>query len=192
MTDQALAQALFSQQCWCWGQDVLRPNGNWLTHVGFEKAAPPQDRSRCSSVYTLELSSTCRIVLRGFGVFIGDDSIGGLFLERFEFVAQCTSLAKLDCPPWSNEDLPEFTTPPEGAQDEFASLLIRLVDWIGDYETELIGELGMQYRRETLASWDNGERQVIPAGRMTSEWRSLSQSIATEPQKWFQEATATR
>ena len=41
---------LFSQQIWCWGCDIRRPEGNWLVELGFERMAPPANRESCSSV----------------------------------------------------------------------------------------------------------------------------------------------
>lgn len=61
---------LFSQQIWCWGQDVLCSEGNWLLELGFERIQPPKNRESCSSVYVLELPRDRRVILRGFGVFL--------------------------------------------------------------------------------------------------------------------------
>ena len=35
------AEALLSQQIWCWGCDIMRPNGNWLIEIGFKRIEPP-------------------------------------------------------------------------------------------------------------------------------------------------------
>ena len=58
------AVGLLSQQAWCWGRDVLRPEGNWLLEVGFDRIEPPNDRNECSSVYSLELPDERCVVLR--------------------------------------------------------------------------------------------------------------------------------
>ncbi|MEM9657068.1 MAG: hypothetical protein AAF961_01795, partial [Planctomycetota bacterium] len=63
---QQHAVDLLSQQVWCWGRDILRPEGNWLIEVGFERVEPPADRQDCSSVYALRLPLGRCVVLRGF------------------------------------------------------------------------------------------------------------------------------
>lgn len=185
VSDRKWAAGLLSQQCWCWGQDVACPDGNWLIQNGFHKRSPPRDRKNCSSVYTLELSPSCRIVLRGFGVYIGDDSIGGLFIERFGFTPKYTPLSNLECPPWSNDDLPEFADPPPKRQYDCVSLLLRLLDWIRGYESRVATTLGLGYRRQTLVQWNNGERLFIPAEQLASSWRRLSQTVAANAHTWI-------
>ena len=60
---------LLSQQIWCWGRDILRPEGNWLLEMGFQRLEPPTDDRKTSSVYCLEIPNNRRVVLRGYGVF---------------------------------------------------------------------------------------------------------------------------
>ena len=38
---------LFSQQIWCWGRDILRTEGNWLIHYGFDGIYPPAEKAGC-------------------------------------------------------------------------------------------------------------------------------------------------
>ena len=85
------AVELLSQQVWCWGRDILRPDGNWLIEVGFDRIEPPDDREGCSSVYSLALPNDRCVVLRGFGVFYGDICHGGVFLRRYEFRPKYTT-----------------------------------------------------------------------------------------------------
>jgi len=66
---------LLSQQIWCWGRDIHRPAGNWLLEIGFNRTQPPSEKKNCASVYTLSLSASKHIVIRGFGVLFSDDSI---------------------------------------------------------------------------------------------------------------------
>ncbi|MFG0287575.1 MAG: hypothetical protein ACF8CQ_05360 [Rhodopirellula sp. JB044] len=172
------AIGLLSQQVWCWGQDILRPEGNWLLEIGFERLRPPTDRKNCSSVYVLELPHGRRVVLRGFGVFYGDETRGGVFLRRFEFQPKYTEQPKLDCPPWSDEDLPSLSPPNDSQRNVCASLTLDLIDWIRAYEVNIVEQLGIEYRRQTLAKWNNGERPFTPAEKFASAWRGLSFQIA--------------
>lgn len=173
-----LALDLLSQQIWCWGRDILRPEGNWLLELGFDRIEAPEDRERCSSVYTLELPLNRRVVLRGFGVFYGDDSLGGIFLPRFEFGPHYTTHARLECPPWSIAELPACSAPNESQRDACASMASNLTNWIWSYEETIVERLGIDYRRSTLLEWDNGERSIIPAEEMASAWRGLSLRFA--------------
>jgi len=172
------AVGLLSQQTWCWGRDILRPEGNWLLEIGFARLGPPADRQDCSSVYVLELPRRRCVVLRGFGVFYGDPERGGVFLPRYEFQPRYTTQARLDCPPWSDADLPELSPPTESQRNACASLTLDLIDWIRSYEVGIAGRLGIEYRRQTLTKWDNGKRPFTPAERFASAWRELSFQVA--------------
>ena len=92
------AVGLLSQQVWCWGRDILRPEGNWLLQNGFVCIKPPAERDGCSSVYTLQLPRGRCVVLRGFGAFYGDQRCGGVFLPRYEFRPRYTKHATLEHP----------------------------------------------------------------------------------------------
>ncbi len=172
------AAKLLSQQIWCWGRDVLRPEGNWLVEIGFQRAKAPADRESCSSVYTLDLSQSCRVVLRGFGVFYGDDALGGVFLPRFEFGPKYTTQTALACPPWAEADLPKMSAPSDAEQSACTSLTLALIEWIRSYEVTIVERLGIEYRQATLDSWDNGKRQVTPAEEMARAWGLLGAAIA--------------
>lgn len=174
--------SLLSQQVWCWGRDILRPEGNWLLEIGFDRLAAPADRENCSSVYTLQLPQGRRVVLRGFGVFYGDDRLGGVFLPRYEFRPQYTPVAVLECPPWTNQELPKLSAPNCSQRDACVALVSGLIAWIADYEQTIVERLGVEYRRSTLADWKNGNRPILPAEVMADAWRSLGEAIAENPQ----------
>lgn len=173
------AVGLLSQQLWCWGRDIVRPAGNWLLEIGFDRIKPPAKREGCSSVYTLELPNERRVVLRGFGAFYGDNQRGGVFLPRYEFGPRYTTHAKLECPPWSIEDLPpNLTCPTDSQRTACRSLTLDLIDWIGNYEETIVDQLGIEYRRSSMVKWDNGKRPIVTAAEMPSAWRSLGLAIA--------------
>ena len=175
----AQAVALLSQQVWCWGCDILRPEGNWLLEIGFDRIAPPADRKDCASVYALAMPRGRCVVLRGFGVFYGDGRWGGVFLPRYEFHPRYTTHATLDCPPWSDTDLPKLSTPAESQRNACATLTVDLIDWMRRYEVNVVEQLGIEYRRSTLLEWDNGTRPVVPAENFASAWRELSFRVAS-------------
>lgn len=180
---------LMSQQLWCWGRDIVRPDGNWLLQSGFDRTAPPTDRENCSSVYTLSLAPNRTIVLRGFGVFYGNSKWGGVFWPRFESHPLFTSKSKLDRLPWSDCELPELVFPAEDQRVKTRALTLELIAWIHQYETNIIDKLGIEYRESTLETWNDGRRSVTPADKIAAAWQALSQNLPDN--FWHQETRAT-
>jgi len=174
------ATALLSQQIWCWGQDIKRPEGNWLLDSGFDRFTPPEDRIHCSSVYSLDLKGNRRIILRGFGVFFGDDARGGVFLDRYRFTPKYSESSSLKCPPWSDGDVPVMNIPSPSQRVDCLFLLLDLIGWIRQYEVDIIARLGIKYRQDSLSQWNNGKRVSIPAEEIAAGWRSLSFLVAND------------
>ncbi|MEM9185651.1 MAG: hypothetical protein AAGB00_04060 [Planctomycetota bacterium] len=174
------AADLLSQQIWCWGQDIVRPEGNWLLDLGFDRRETPAGREKCSSVYSLELPGDRRVVLRGFGVFFGDDRLGGVFVKRYDFRALYTPLAALEQPPWSSEDLPDFSNPTAAQSQSSTSLTAGLIHWISDYEMNIGERLSVEYRRATLDRWTKNKRPLVPAEEMVSAWRSIGVAVGED------------
>lgn len=178
------AIGLLSQQVWCWGQDIMRPEGNWLLEIGFERTAPPASRQSCPSIYQMNLPGGKWILLRGFGVFFGDPSCGSVFLHRYEFVPQFLNQGTLRHLPWNNADLPRLRRPTESQRPACTSLILHLIDWIRDYEVNIVDRLGVEYRQSTLIEWDDGKQPCTPAEDMAGEWRRLGISLAENPTFW--------
>jgi len=174
----AHAVGLLSQQIWCWGRDIHRPDGNWLLEVGFTRVTPPEDREECSSVYSLDLPGGQSLILRGFGVIFSDQHRGIVFLPRYEFRPQYTAYSTLKCQPWCAGDLQNFFPPTVGERYACASLTLELIDWIRTYEVNVAEQLGVEYRRETLVKWNKAEHSFTPAANFASAWRDLSFQVA--------------
>lgn len=179
---QAERQAahLLNQQIWCWGCDIDSPEGNLLLRHGFQRLGKPPG-SNAASVYRLDLSPTTRIVLRGFGVFCGDDRWGGLFLRRFDFKPQLTPDSDLSQPPWLAQDLPPLTSPRTNQVPRCQQLLLIMIDWIHQYEVWVAENLGDSYRAETLHEWKE-KNKAVPAERMPDAWRMLGKTVTDHPE----------
>lgn len=179
---------LFSQQIWCWGCDIKRPEGNWLVELGFERTTPPADRESCSSIYALSLPQGRCVVLRGFGVLYGDPKYGSIFWPRYEFCPLYTTQPTLDGPLWSNTDLPNSTYQNCFHKTSCISLMLNLIDWIKSYEEQITDRLGIEYRRATLMKWHNGDRPFIASEEIIPAWHELSHQLATNSQLIFEKS----
>ena len=174
----ASAATLLSQQVWCWGRDICRHEGNLLLQIGFQRIEPPADFRAVDSVYSLELPNGRYLVLRGYGIFYGDDKYGGIFLPRYEFLPGYTNSSFLETPPWKESDLPELKFPSHQEWDKYITLLIDVINWIKSYEQSIVDNHGLEYRRSSLAEWDNGKRTIIPPEQIVSEWHKISSAIS--------------
>ena len=174
------AGSLYSQQVWCWGRDICRKEGNWLLEYGFRQTKPPEDSGNNYSAYSLELPNERCIILRGSGAFYGDIRYGGIFIPRYDFTLRYMENSTLENPYWSKLEMEGFRLPNEEEKDDCNALVRGLISWIKTYEQNIIDCLGMDYRRNSLIKWDNGERVVIPCEQMIEEWENLRFAISRE------------
>ncbi len=167
------AAALLDQQLWCWGRDVVHPQGNVLLRLGMCHYRPMLPGRACSPSYTGELSSGGQITLWGFGVFLGKLGQGGVYIHRFGFTPLYTSQHQI-VGVGSSEELPPLT-PPASAEEwqRVRGLVVELASWIAHYEHWAVENLGLEYRRRCLAQ--RGQPPVVPAEKMASAWEQLAQ-----------------
>ena len=179
-----VAADLLNQQIWCWGRDIEYRAGNLLVQHGLDRIEKPAG-SNSASIYRRELSPTSRIILRGFGVFCGDDRWGGVYVPRFEFNPRLTAEPDLTCPAWSSKDLPPLFAPTADQMVRCQSLLLALADWVREYEVWIAETIGLAYRRESLASWSAKHASEVPAEEMAVAWRRLGVEIGAHPQHYI-------
>ena len=103
-------EALLNQQCWTWGRDVRRAEGNLLVNYGFEQFRRPDDACG-GTAYRLELtddsSSPRSLTLWGFGFYFASAAqTGGIFMNRFNFTPELSETLQLDLPLWHFDQLP--------------------------------------------------------------------------------------
>ncbi len=176
------AADLLNQQIWCWGRDIECSGGNLLVQYGFQRIEKPA-HSHAASLYRLDMSPTARVVLRGFGVFYGEDGRGGLFLRRDSFAPQLTPKGDLSKPAWTIDDLPRFATPRPVDVPRCQRLLLEVVNWIREYEVWVGEQAGIAYRRKTLVPWNAKHKTVVCAEEMAGAWRMLGLAVAEHPER---------
>lgn len=171
------AIALFSQEIWCWGQDILRPEGNWLIEQGFELIRPPVEDKKLKNIYIIEPAEGRQIMLRGFGVIYTDTRFGSIYLPRYEFIPYYSASHELEILPWNVDCIPGFA-PPFGVQRRYSALMLReLIQWIANYESNILQTLGYDYRLSTLEEWDDGKRVIIPPDDISLQWEKLVDDV---------------
>ena len=57
---QRRGSALLNQQCWFWGQDVRRAEGNLLLELGFQRQRPPEEQQGCTQYTRAQPGSELR------------------------------------------------------------------------------------------------------------------------------------
>lgn len=164
--------ALMHQQCWLWGQDVKRPRANVLLDYGFTRhRAPEEERNRGCTGYELLLPGERAIVLWGFGLFLGDRDLGGMYVKRYGFSPKLLKESRLQLPIWQSGQLPKILTartPNEWRQ--LMTLLVAALRWVSEYEAWVIESRGPAYRRHCLREWNAA---VIPADQVVTRWQAL-------------------
>jgi hypothetical protein len=172
---RARGPALFDQQCWLWGCDIRRNDGNLLLDYGFARVRPPET-SKGSNRYDLALGATGCIALWAFGPWYGEAALGGLLLNRYHCVP---CLALRHEPPrtmWQPQDARELKVPQQPDQWQRAlDLLAALSDWIAGYERWVIANAGLAYREACVAARSHGLYRIAPTQAL-SEWQELAQA----------------
>ena len=169
--------ALLHQQCWCWGQDIRRPQGNLLIEYGFTLARPPEGLTS-SSRYTLSRPDT-RLTLWGFGIGYGCEPRGGIYVNRYCFVPRWLDDSFALDLIWQPAQLAGLRRPLTRREVRRSRQLLQsLMRWIASYERWVEGRHGLDYRRHTLAEWT---RTSIPAERMAIEWELMARHVEEPP-----------
>lgn len=170
---QKFAARLLDQQLWCFGQDIEHPAGNLLLKYGFEKQSAP-GHLKSVSLYRYENGSNCQLLLRGFGLFYGDERWGGLFLRRCEFNPLYWSSAFLLKTPWKVEDLPQFRQIGEAEEKASRELIREMLGLICNYEQWVVKHYGLDYREKSLQLWQNSKKQVVRGSEMIAAWKKIA------------------
>ncbi len=159
---QRIGRTLLHRQCWLWGQDIKRSEGNLLLDYGFERLRAPVGISG-STQYTLALNDGLRVRLWGFGMYFGEDE--GIYLNRFEFTPRAARLTAA----WQDADA--MSALPRSHRID---LLAQTAYWIATYESWVTASVGLAWRRRALHSWKDSSAH--PA-KIASEWSNLAAEL---------------
>ena len=154
--------ALLNLQCWLWGQDIRRTEGNLLLHYGADRLRPPKDVTGCSQ-YSFALTGGTALKLWGFGIYVGKPD-RGCYLNRYEFVPRVAGSD--DC--WNAE---AFRAAPRNPPLQAIPEALR---WIANYERWVLRETGTAWR---LASSAAGPDSSGTALTLATHWSALARDI---------------
>lgn len=158
---------LFDQQMWCFGCDIVRPEGNLLLQLGMCRYAAPNDTSG-STMYTAKIDDEGAVFLWGFGVLLTIPHHGGLFLRRFDFAPRFC--ARDDGFGIHHPDQLGPLRWPVKASEWICwrEQVARLTRWFGRYEHWIAETYGHAYRKQCLHA--RGSNSLVPAEQMAKEW----------------------
>lgn len=159
---QKKGKKLLNQQCWLWGQDIQRSEGNLLLEYGFERLRAPEGKSGPTQ-YRMRLPAGAVVCLWGFGIYYGLQS--GLFLSRYDFIGREARLA----PGWMESS--HFKALPR-CYDGHA--LASAVAWMASYERWALERVGVDQRQAALDPW---KKSVCRAGQLPDAWQQLATSL---------------
>lgn len=169
---RALA-GLLHQQCWLWGCDVRRREGNLLVGYGVHRIPPPAGTVG-TSAYRARIDDETSLSLWGFGVALVPSRGDALFLERYTPCPQAVAVADTLARTWHVQQLPART--PHDAPQAWWRLLC-VFDWMAAYEHWVMQTAGPQWRQRCLHGW---EPAVTRASGTSRAWLDLAAQIRTE------------
>ncbi len=171
---ESFGELLLHHQCWFFGRDIHHPKGNLLIRRGFERCGVPEGKSG-SNCYRLRGDSPFEINLWGWGIFFGNESLGGIFIKRYDFRPRFFPNGKLNAPVFKSEQLPPNQLPLTDLKIKTARhLTAEFIGWILRYEDWIAETCGKNWRRKNLRDWD---KSAFPARRIKPNWLELQNKI---------------
>ena len=165
---------LLDRQCWIWGRDIERSEGNLLLEAGFLRRRPPEGEAG-SSCYTLALPAGDSLMLWGFGLMYGTSRKGGIYLNRYQFLPVWLPSETVQKPIWRPDTIPPAQTPPSPRVP--VDLTVAAIRRIADYEEWALARCGLEYRRDVLRQWPKRSSEQVPPQVLPQAWRSLADAI---------------
>ncbi|GIW83540.1 MAG: hypothetical protein KatS3mg106_053 [Gemmataceae bacterium] len=177
---------LLDQQMWCWGRDIVRPEGNLLCAYGFSRYRYAKQFSSdgymyldgnpkhkvATSGYTFIRNDGVWIGLWGWGMLYGNSQEGTVFLHRFDFTPIWINITSVPQNLRGPDDLHTFRV---GKARDLSVILPRLftaaLNWAASYERWVLDVAGLDYRSACVAQWP---KAVVPASDMAMAWSYLA------------------
>lgn len=163
---RAWGAGLLHQQCWQWGCDIRRPEGNLLIEYGFERDRPD---GAAATRYLLKKGTGCVVVLWGFGLFAGRSLDSGVYVNRYEFAPRAVSGVRSVYGPEDFGAAGALAVDAAGLKE-----LAGVLRWAARYEEWVAGRAGWGYRWRVLASWG---RPFLAPEAMPEQWRALARAV---------------
>jgi hypothetical protein len=159
--------ALFDQQMWCLGRDIVRPAGNVLLDLGLCRyRGVPSDVG--STLYVAAIEPGGQLFLWGFGAMYAEPDRGGIFVRRYDFQPKLTPL-RSGLGIHDADRLGPLAVPRTAKElDTARPLLTALVGWFAKYEHWIGETYGPAYRRESLEH--RRKAVAVPAEAMADAW----------------------
>lgn len=151
--------ALLHQQCWLWGCDIRRWEGNLLLAYGFTRQPDPEVKR--STQYTLHLVAGNVARLWGSGFYFGDVE-EGVFLNRFAFDPRLVRFNEAWQDPARLKEAPRYL--------DLARLQSACM-WIAEYEAWVVEQYGAGYRQVCAVGGPNAPQHGVA---MPALWRELA------------------
>lgn len=166
-----LGRILLDQQMWCWGRDIVRPEGNALVEYGFRVQRTPEGL-RANSAYTFDPVPHRYVKLWGFGLLWTNEGAGSLLLERRRFSPRLVPEPEAFEEVWRAEQAPTTLRPRSGRERALAGrLLTDALSWIAGYERWAQRTLGADYRELCVAMW---RKESVPGPEVAHCWERLA------------------
>ena len=170
---QKIGHELLHRQCWNWGRDIIRPEGNLLLKAGFSKHPTP-DKEKGSSYYSLEMSNGDRLMLWGFGLLYVTPVKGCVYLNRYEFEPIWFPKKAIREPIWTPSMMPVKQSPPSLTIP--IEIVIAAIRYIAGYEEWVLSVCGLEYRLNVLQEWEQ-PTELLPPQDLPQSWLSLADSM---------------
>lgn len=169
-----LGSKLLDQQMWCWGRDIVRPQGNALISYGFTRERPPKGVT-ASSAYVFHPAPGREFRVWGFGLLYSEASLGGVYLGRRDFSPKLIGGPVRDV--WRPGQLIRARRARTAEEDEVVRHLLRgALCRIAAYEWWALEELGRPHREQCVATW---HKATVPAEGMPETWERLARYFET-------------
>lgn len=176
-----LGKRLLHQQMWLFGRDIWHPQGNALYRYGFTHQKPPDGRG--SPMYTW-CDGREQVVLWAFGLFLGQEDNGGIYVNRYLFRPRFTHTPFIEQFAAAPEALTGFYHPAQEVEAEKMRLLFAEVwQWCGRYEAWAQENLGLKYRETAVTAFPHACTARCDVGQLPEMWAQIAAACQHAPLK---------